>query len=257
MPVGATLADLRRDLRAETGQSLNMAQGTQSQLSQDNMLNRQQLELWDAWQWPHLRYWVDKKVSKGQAIYDFPAEMPFDQVVRIMVSDGGVGAWQMLAYGLHSFDIPSTPLLASGDPDPNWKPPSGSPCRWGTQVTVTNGKTDPIGKLLLVPTPDTDGMMRFEGQAPCNPMVDPADRCVIDSKAIVLFAAAEILAVQKVEAAAMKLTKAQAYMRKLIINTGSDKRINYNMGGRAHSLGIDHFGARPYRGYVPGIDYVP
>src|SRR4029077_6600522 len=123
--------------------------------------------------------------------------------------------------------------------------------------SVTAGVTDAIGKILLVPTPSGDGIMRFEGQAPINPLVADGDKCVIDSKAIVLFAAAEILAVQKVEAAALKLTKAQAYLRKLLQNSGADKRSNYNMGGSARSSGIDHFGARPYRNYVPGIDYIP
>jgi hypothetical protein len=133
----------------------------------------------------------------------------------------------------------------------------GTPRRWGNQVAVTAGVTDAIGKILLVPTPSGDGIMRFEGQAPINPLVADNDKCVIDSKAIVLFAAAEILAFQKVEAAALKLTKAQAYLRKLLQNNGADKRTNFNVGGSARSSGIDHFGARPYRGYVPGIDYVP
>jgi len=244
MPLGVTLLELRRDLRAETGQSLNPAQGVQSQLTQDNQLNRQQMELWDAWTWPHLTRWVDKPYQAGQAVYDFPEDMPFDQIRRIMIAEGGNGGWQILRYGIHAFDT-----------GPTQSP--GTPLRWGNQVSVTDGKTDPIGKLLLVPTPVGDGTMRFEGQAPCNPLVADDDTCVIDSKAIVLFAAAEILAFQKVEAAALKLTKAQNYLRKLLINNGADKRINFNMGGSSRSSGIDHFGARPYRGYVPGIDYIP
>lgn len=240
MPVGVKLLDLRRDLRAETGQSLNPAQNVQSQATQDNQLDRQQRELWDAYQWPHLRYWIDKPYSAGQALYDYPEEMPFDQINRIFISDG-TSNWTILAYGLHAFDI-----------QPNPQP--GTPRRWGNQVAVTSGKTDPAGKLLLVPTPQAAGTMRFEGQAPCNPLIADDDKCVIDSKAIVLFAAAEILATQKVEAAGIKLTKAQNYLRKLLANSGADKRANYNMGG---SYRPDHFGARPYRGYVPGIDYIP
>jgi len=244
MPVGVTLSELRTDLRAETGQSLTMSQGVQSQLTQDNQLNRQQTELWDAWHWPHLSYWVDKPYSAGQDTYDFPADMPFDQIVRIMIAEGGNGGWKMLRYGIQAYDT-----------GPTASP--GTPIRWGNQVSVVNGKTDPVGKMLLVPTPTGAGTMRFVGQAPCNRMVDPTDICVIDSKAIVLFAAAEILAFQKVEAAALKLTKAQNYLRKLLQNSGADKRSNYNMGGSARSSGIDHFGARPYRNYVPGIDYIP
>src|SRR5262245_419381 len=238
MPVGVALIDLRRDLRAETGQSLNPAQGVQSQASQDIQLDRQQKELWDAYQWPHLRYWIDKTVNANQSILDYPTEMPFDQINRIFISDGASN-WQTIDYGLHAYDIV-----------PNASP--GNPLRWANQVTVTGGKTDPVGKILLVPTPASAITLRFEGQAPCNPLVDDADRCVLDSKAIVLFAAAEILAVQKVEAAAMKLTKAQNYLRRLLQNQGADKRASYNMGGNHR---IDHFGGRANRSYVPGIDY--
>jgi hypothetical protein len=234
------LIDLRRDLRAETGQSLNPAQGVQSQLTQDNQLDRQQKELWDAYQWPHLRYWLDKPVAAGQATLDYPDEMPFDQINRIFISDGASN-WQAIDYGLHAYDIV-----------PNAQ--SGTPMRWGNQVSITDGKTDPLGKILLVPTPSQAITLRFEGQAPCNSLIADDDRCVIDSKAIVLFAAAEILATQKVEAAAMKLTKAQNYLRRLLQNQGADKRASYNMGGNHR---IDHFGGRQNRGYVPGIDYIP
>jgi hypothetical protein len=240
MPVGVKLIDLRRDLRAETGQSLNPAQGVQSQQTQDIQLDRQQRELWDAWQWPHLRYWVDVPISNGQSIIDYPEDMPFDQIVRIFISDG-VSQWKTLAYGLHAYDLQPSAQ-------------TGTPMRWGNKVSVTGGKTEPVGKILLVPTPNTNFTLRFEGQAPCNPLVADDDVCIIDSKAIVLFAAAEIMAVQKQEAAALKLTKAQNYLRRLLTNQGADKRANYNMGGNNR---IDHFGARPYRGYVPGIDYIP
>ena len=242
MPVGVALVDLRRDLRAETGQSLNPAQSVQSQATQDIQLDRQQRELWDAYKWPHLRYWVDVPYSAGQAVYDYPGNMPFDQIVSIAISQGGLSGWKLLAYGVHAYDT-----------GPTSQP--GAPRRWGNQVTVdANGKTIPVGKILLVPTPSGSGTMRFEGQAPCNALVADDDVCVLDSKAIVLFAAAEILAFQKVEAAQLKLIKAQGYLRKLLANSGADKRANYNMGGRYRA---NHLGTRPYQGYVPGIDYIP
>ena len=59
-----------------------------------------------------------------------------------------------------------------------------------------------------------------------------------------LFAAAEILATQKAEAAQLKLQKAQNFLRKILSNQGADKRRNYNMGGRYRD---GYLGARPYR----------
>ena len=90
-----------------------------------------------------------------------------------------------------------------------------------------------------MPAPSTNDMLiRFEGQAPLSRLVADTDKCVIDSKAIVLFAAAEMMATQKNEAASMKLTKAQNYLRRLLADQGADKRANYNMGGNQRG-GID------------------
>ena len=95
--------------------------------------------------------------------------------------------------------------------------------------------------------------MRFEGQAPLSPLVAPTDTCIIDSKVIVLFAAAEMLAVQKSEAAPMKLTKAQNALRRVLADQGADKRQNYNMGGNQRG-GIDPDKAASCVRY---LDYIP
>jgi hypothetical protein len=109
-------------------------------------------------------------------------------------------------------------------------------------------KTNPVGQIKLVPIPVGPGTLRLEGSAPCNPLIDDTDTCIIDSKVIVLFAAAEILATQKVEAAQLKLQKAQNYLRKLLANQSADKRRNYNLGGAYHN---------GYLGRTPYIDYIP
>jgi hypothetical protein len=243
MPIGVTLVDLRRDLRAETGQSLNPAQGVQSQSTQDILLDRQQRELWDAYQWPHLRYFVDVPLLAGQETYAYPEVMPFDQVSRIFIAMGTNTSWSdPLAYGIRAFDIP-----VGGSSQ-------GTPKRWANKVQITaGGITDPAGLIQLLPIPSSNGTMRLEGQAPCTNLVSDTDRCILDSKAIVLFAAAEILATQKGESASLKLTKAQNYLRRLLQNQGADKRANYNMGGNHR---VDHLGKRPYAS-VPGIDYIP
>jgi hypothetical protein len=244
MPVGVTLANLRRDLRAETGQSLNMAQGVQSQATQDNQLDRQQLELWDAYDWPHLAYWVDVPAAQSQSLYSYPQSMPFNQINRIYWQAANATKWRELAYGIRAFDpLPGTPQ-------------TGTPARWGNIASVdTNGVTNPVGQLEILPKPSSNGTLRFEGSAPCNPLVADTDICVLDSKLIVLFAAAEILATQKVEAAQLKLLKAQTYLRRLRSSQGADKRANYNMGGNYRTSGRGHYGV-PW-GAVPGIGYVP
>ena len=67
MPLNVPLSTLRLELRAETGTSLNPAQGVQVQQTIDLLLARQQRELWDAYNWEHLQYWSDMPVAQGQA----------------------------------------------------------------------------------------------------------------------------------------------------------------------------------------------
>lgn len=246
MPLGVTLLDLRRELRAETGTSLNPAQGTQAQGALDIVLARQQRELWDAYNWQHLKIWADMPIAQNQSTYSYPPEMAFDQITRIYVASSPSAAWQPLAYGIKAY------MVGLGAPQ------LGTPVRWRNVATVdTSGAqpvTDPVGQFQLLPSPGSDAMqLRFEGQAPLSPLIADNDKCILDSKAIVLFAAAELLAVQKSEGAPMKLTKAQNYLRRLLADQGADKRTNYNMGG-AYRGGID-----PDKGrrLVPYIDYIP
>jgi hypothetical protein len=244
MPLGVALITLRRELRAETGTSLNPAQGMQAQSTLDIILDRQQRELWDAYNWPHLAFWVDVPLAAGQYIYNYPDVLPFDQVRRIYVATDTSSSWVPLAYGIEAYMIRPSGV------------PKGTPKRWNNKVTVDSvtGITDPVGQIALLPAPVSDNMlMRVAGLAPLTPLVNDSDVCIIDSKAIVLFAAAEILANQKSEGAPMKLQKAQNLLRRLLANEGADKRENYNMGGSYRYGNDPDKGARA----VPYIDYIP
>jgi hypothetical protein len=264
VPLGVTLLELRRELRAETGTSLNPNQGVQAQETLDLILARQQRELWDAYNWQHLKIWVDVPLVGGQEIYSYPKEMAFDQIVRVYISHvtrddpvdpdkiTAASSWSPLVYGIKSFMVHLGPTNL------------GKPMRWSNVATVDVAGpvpiTNPVGQFRLLPVPDdnvaaplTGYVLRFEGLAPLSPLVAPTDSCLIDSKAIVLFAAAEILAVQKSEAAPMKLTKAQNALRRILADQGADKRQNYNMGGNQRG-GFDPdkrtHGVR-HRDYVP------
>ena len=314
MPLGVTLLELRRELRAEIGASLNPAQGVQAQDTIDVLLARQQRELWDAYNWQHLKMWVDIPLISNQEIYSYPPAMAFDQIAQIWVAQGSlvtttVPYWAnstFYAAGTYARDIAdnsvwrlnfdlvngpppltfaqqraAAPTLwtASSVPPPvltvksSWTPlsygikahmvrpgmsNSGNPTRWGNVVTVNTAGaapiTNPVGQLRIMPVPTTDNLiMRFEGQAPLSPLVASTDTCIIDSKVIVLFAAAEMLAVQKSEAAPMKLTKAQNALRRVLADQGADKRQNYNMGGNQRGgFDPDKSASR-----VRYLDYIP
>lgn len=246
MPLRVTLTNLRRELRAETGTSLSPTQGVAAQATLDIILARQQRELWDAYNWQHLQTWIDMPLAAGQARYSYPPAMAFDQISRLMVTSGSGAEWSPLSYGMAAHMVRLGPAQL------------GTPQRWRNVATVdVTGPepiTNPVGQLELYPTPPSDDMtLRFAGQLPLSPLIADNDTCIIDSKAIILFAAAEMLATQKSEAAPMKLQKAQNYLRRLLADQGADKRQNYNMGG------VYRGGHDPDKGrrMIPYIDYIP
>ena len=94
--------------------------------------------------------------------------------------------------------------------------------------------------------------MRWHGQAPLNPLKVDTDKCMIDSTAIVLTCAAELLGAQKSEMAALKGQKAQAYIRRLLGRSGANKR-DISALGQGRTVQPTHqSGATPYLDYIPG-----
>lgn len=229
MPVGVALSELRRQLRAEVGQTLNPAQGVNAQAQYDMALSRQQLELWTAYEWPHLHYWSDVELAAGQQLYDYPPDMPFDNINRVWVLSGSTN-WLPIQYGISMVEYQQIGGEAT----------RGFPTtRWQNRVKIINGSVIPAGQIEVLPIPDRATKMRLEGQATCNSLVGDTDIAVLDSTLIVLFAAAEILAAQKAENASLKLQKAQQYLRRLLANQGADKRkITVLGGGSMWNMGV-------------------
>jgi hypothetical protein len=181
--------------------------------------------------------------------------MTFNQVNRVYWASGG-SKWKLLDYGIRAFDTPPrlmvNPLMVPPEhPSEFYPAETGTPVRWMNRVSVVNGVTDPTGMLEILPAPDAMGVLRLEGQAPIVPLIADSDKCVIDSDAIVLFAAAEILATTKAEVAQLKLTKAQNHLRRLLQNSGGEKRRNYSMGSSYGSTRSRSSGAVPYIDYIP------
>lgn len=222
MPVGVQLSQLRRLLRAETGQTLNVAQGSNAQGLYDIMLERTQQELWESYEWPHLRFTVDMPLATGQRYYSYPAGITFESVNRVWCQDGQ--QWLPVKYGI---DVPD--YGANGGEDARAFPVR----HWSNRVEIVSGKVVPAGKIEVLPVPSKDGVLRFVAQAKPNALQADADICVLDSTLIVLYAAAEILAAQKAENAGLKLQKAQQYLRRLFANQSADKREITVLGGAA------------------------
>lgn len=238
MAYNTALTDLRRMLRAEVGQSLNPLQGANAQGQYDMALDRTQKELWEQYEWPHLLYSIDMALAAGQRLYAYPVGMPYDAILRAYVQDG-------TQYQPLDFLIPMDCYAQyGGEGGQSWPPR-----RWQNVPTVAAGVTNPIGKIELWPVPNKVGSLRFQGQAPVNNLVADADRAVLDDNLITLFAAAEILAAQKAENAALKLQKANQFLRRVMANQGAMKRAIPVLGGVGSMPGM--------RPPTPGIDYIP
>ena len=242
MPLGVALSELRYELRAEIYSSLLPAHGLSAVDMQNALLERTQRELWNLYAWPHLDYHVDFDLAANTQFVDFDATMPFENIVSLWrnYNPSNQQPWIQLRYG---FEDSINELLHSYPPT-----------RWRNVVTVdvASGLTQFKGQAQIWPIPTQLSHMRWLGQAPLNPLKVDSDKCIIDSTAIVLTAAAELLGAQKSETAALKGNKAQAYIRRLIGRSGANKRDISAMGQGRMAQSTFNGGATPYVDYIPG-----
>lgn len=241
MPLGVPLSELRYDLRAETYQSLLPAHGVSALDMQNLILERSQRELWNQYVWPHLKYHKDVPVTANTRFLNFFADAPFENIVRVWYKE----TTQWIPMG---FDYTNWIYNANGGEGTVGYPPQ----LWRNVVTVNSstGLTEYAGQMELWPVPNKNVTLRFDCQAPLNPLKVDADTCMIDSTAIVLTAATELLGAQKAEVAQLKGQKAQAYIRRLLARSGANKRAIRALGqGSASYLPTM---PTPYLDYIPG-----
>ena len=242
MPLGVALSDLRYELRAEIYSSLLPAHGLSSVDMQNVILERTQRELWNQYAWPHLQYRIDFDVPALTQYLNYDPTMPFENVLGLWrnYDPNNMQPWLPLRYG---FEDSINEMLQSFPPT-RW--------RHVTSVDLTSGLTNIAGEAQIWPIPSQATHMRWQGQAPLNPLKVDTDMALIDSTAIVLTAAAELLGAQKSETAALKGQKAQAYIRRLIGRQGANKRDVYALGqGRANQPTYNQT-ATPWIDFVPG-----
>jgi hypothetical protein len=246
MRVGVALSELRRELLAETYQSLMPAQTTSSTPYYNYQLDRVQREQWNGIEWPHLTIYKDVPMVAGQRYYDYPPQLPFDSIFRMWWPQGV--NWVPLDYGIN----PSTYATMGGEKVQAWPPR-----RWRNCASYDEGtnQTDPASQFEVWPIPPANYpySLRVEGNAPLNALIEDTNVCVIDATLIVLFAASEILANQKSEGAALKLQKANQYRRMLIARLGAQQRSMKSLSkdGGNMSPAPDDRRLTPYLDFIP------
>ena len=194
-----------KNLRAEAGHALSVAQGQNQLETLKYLLARTQEELWTAFVWPDLAIRADTLMSPGQYLYNFPATLPYDAIRSAWMANANSSNWDVLDYGIDENLI----LPGGGNSDR-----SDPPQLWDVEQT----------QFRIWPTPDTNQYtVRFKGNKPLANFVNDTDVSTLDATVIVLFASAELLARAKAEDAPGKAQKAQRHLQKLLGNKISAK----------------------------------
>jgi hypothetical protein len=210
-----TLANIVRAVRAEAGHSLSTVQGTNTIDTIKYLVQRTQVELWTAYQWPTLKSRIDFPTAIGQYLYVFPTGSSFEQVREVWASQTTSVSWTPVAYGVTE----------------NMISPLGGPSQKGGIPQFWSAAED---QFLVWPTPDSGGYtVRLIVQKLLYPFLADGDMSTIDATAITLFTSAELLARAKAEDASVKLQKAQKYVLALLGNS------------------ITNRGATPYLDFIP------
>lgn len=223
MPTGDMMSVMIKNLRSEVGYSLSTAQGVNNVDTLKYLLQRTQLELWQAFQWPELTVRIDIALSAGQYLYDFNptiSGMDYDQVRSAWSSRPNDDSWYALGYGIDEDKVaPGGGNSWRADPVQIWD-------------VENNTSGTPLARFRVWPTPDTNGgYVRFKGNRHLGLFVNDSDTSTLDSTLIVLFAAAEVLTRAKAEDAASKMQKAQRHLQKILGNKISAKMRVSTLGG--------------------------
>jgi hypothetical protein len=192
-----------RMFRLETGQSIQPAQGMQNRDHLAHALARVQSQLYTDFDWPHLRVYREEKARRGERVYSWPDDIAVEDVRQLY--DSVSGQWVPMVYGIDMNMRNAQPGLA--DPASAWQ--------------IVDGR-----QYEIYPVPATDRSLAIYGYKTLPQLVNDADKAVLDDNLIVLFAAAEFLARNKMADARAKLEAAQRLKLRLQGRMVSDKRRN-------------------------------
>ena len=235
----AQLGQLVTMLRQESGASSSPNAGIQMRDTLVYLLNRTQEQLALDWDLASMVVDRDIPVVIGTRYYQYASDLPFEAVNRVTLiqetlfddlcygigpneyalfnSNTGVTEWPILRW-MHNADRNLFEV---------WPVPSEAPPATG------------ISEAALI---------RMRGIKAIPMMVADSDMCVLPATVIVLFAAAELMARKGDPSAGDKLSKANAYLRRLRVRSNTHKQRPFVIGGGGTGRGRD---------LRVGLDYIP
>lgn len=207
------LLSLLAKLRAETGRSQSISIGIDEADNFKEMLRRTQEELYEEWEWPHLRIQRSVSLNAGQRYYDLPSDLNFDKIEDVALQYNEV--YQRMERGIDFTDYTAFDSNAA-------TPERSSPVlKWDIRHT---GSTE---QLEVWPIPNDDiQTIYFFGTKKLGDLIQDSDTADLDDRLIVLFTATEILAEQDSARAQIVSEKANRRLLKLRANSVKKRRVS-------------------------------
>lgn len=197
---GVTLDDLVAQLKSEVGQSVLTAAGIDDLAALQNCIRGVQEDLYDEYDWPHMRIDPSVAMVAGTRYYDVPSTLNYERIETASLYYNG--AFHDVGYGItlndyNAFDSEKTPTPDKADPVLKW------------DMRSVSG----AAKIEVWPIPATSSVAKLylTGYRKLAALTSGSDTCDIDGRLIVLRAALPILADQ--ESPRLKVIEAMAARR--------------------------------------------
>lgn len=211
------LSQLVSLLRSQTGRSQSVSIGVSELDNLKDTIRRHYEHLYEDYDWPHLRIERSITINAGQRYYDMPDDMDFDRIEEIKYKYGNV--YVPVERGI-SFDDYSIF-------DSNADERSSPMLKWDIRNTGTKEQIE------IWPISNTSASLHFVGIKKFTPLIQEADRALLDDWLVVLHAAAEVLARQESPDAEAKAVAADRRYMKLKGNSkAQSKPIQIGLGNR-------------------------
>lgn len=214
MPAGQTLDQLVTALRAEIGDSTNLAMGAHALPGLHQLLRRVQETYYADFNWPHLLVFREEAMLANQRYYTFNADVDFERIFAAWTREGDSSrpVWRAIDYGITPADYNVTDSDAGV-----------------TQDYIRKWSHYEGNQFEVWPIPASNGAIRFRAMKTLAPLVSGTDTCDIDGTLLVLTAAAELLARAKSQDAPLKLQMATSHYNRL--KGRYQKESTFIMGG--------------------------
>jgi hypothetical protein len=234
-----TLGSLVTQLRLEAGHSSSASTGVNMRDQLVYILNRVQEELATDYDFPGMTVDRDVELVVSQRYYDYPADLPFDNINRAWLVWNTLYA--ELRYGIGPAQFA---LFNSNTGFTSWPVQ-----RWYHHADDNKFELWPVPNQAP-PATDTSqsARVRFRGTKTVPVMVGDSDPCVIPKHILLMWSAAEVLAREGSKDAGLKLDKAKEALRRYKVRQSQHKTRPFVMGGGRTNPRS--------RGRI-GIDYVP